>query len=43
MDAAIRSRRSLEGDLRNALAEGQLRLAYQPQVDTGGRMNCMVS
>jgi diguanylate cyclase (GGDEF)-like protein len=38
MDAVIKSRRSLEADLRDALDAGQLRLAYQPQVDGRDRM-----
>jgi diguanylate cyclase (GGDEF)-like protein len=33
MGAQMRDRRQLEHDLRLALARGQLRLAYQPQVD----------
>ena len=33
MDAQAQKRRALEGDLRQALAQGQLHLAYQPQVD----------
>ncbi len=33
MDAQAQTRRALEGDLRGALAQGQLHLAYQPQVD----------
>ena len=33
MDAQAQMRRALEGDLRQALAQGQLHLAYQPQVD----------
>ena len=33
MDAHAQRRRALEGDLRQALALGQLHLAYQPQVD----------
>ncbi len=39
MDAALRTRRLLEADLRHALATpGQLRMAYQPQVDGKGRI-----
>ncbi|WP_260929537.1 EAL domain-containing protein [Novosphingobium sp. 9] len=34
MDIAARARRQLESDLRSALAEGQLYLAYQPLVTT---------
>jgi diguanylate cyclase (GGDEF)-like protein len=33
MDAAVELRRALEADLRAALAEGTLRMAYQPQVN----------
>ncbi|MGZ5864212.1 MAG: bifunctional diguanylate cyclase/phosphodiesterase [Xanthobacteraceae bacterium] len=33
MGAAVRDRRLLEHDLRNALANGELRLVYQPQKD----------
>ena len=33
MDAQAQRRRALEGDLRQALAQGQLHLVYQPQVD----------
>jgi diguanylate cyclase (GGDEF)-like protein len=33
MDSAIKTRRALEADLRTALAEGGLYLAYQPQVN----------
>ncbi|MDE2436616.1 MAG: EAL domain-containing protein [Sphingomonadales bacterium] len=36
MDAALRNRRSLETDLRDALHEGALHMVYQPQVDRGG-------
>ena len=38
MDAAIKMRRALEGDLREALAAGALEMAYQPQVDRKGAM-----
>jgi diguanylate cyclase (GGDEF)-like protein len=38
MDAALRMRRSLEADLRKALAEGALTMAYQPQVDNRGQI-----
>ena len=33
MGAAVRDRRLLEHDLRNAIARGELRLVYQPQKD----------
>ncbi len=36
MDAALRMRRSLELDLRRALAEEALEMVYQPQVDHSG-------
>ncbi len=38
MDSALKTRRSLEADLRRALADGGVHLAYQPQVDATGRM-----
>ncbi len=38
MDAAVKARRSLEADLRTALAQGSLRMAYQPQVNTADGM-----
>jgi diguanylate cyclase (GGDEF)-like protein len=38
MDLALRNRRSLEADLRDALAQNLLRMEYQPQVDIGGRI-----
>jgi diguanylate cyclase (GGDEF)-like protein len=39
MDAAIKSRRAVEADLRDALASDRgLRLVYQPQVDGSGMM-----
>ena len=39
MDAAIQARRVLELELRQALANGQLELFYQPQIDVrGGRV-----
>jgi diguanylate cyclase (GGDEF)-like protein len=38
MDAALRHRRSLEADLRTALTDGSLHMAYQPQVDIDGRV-----
>jgi diguanylate cyclase (GGDEF)-like protein len=36
MDAALRMRRALETDLRKALADGSLAMAYQPQTDEHG-------
>jgi len=41
MDAALRMRRSLESDLRQALAEGGLTMVYQPQVDARGQIEAM--
>jgi len=38
MDAALRIRRQLEMDLREALNEEMLHMVYQPQVDAHGRM-----
>ena len=38
MDAAVKTRRALESDLREALANDQLQMAYQPQVDRNGVM-----
>jgi diguanylate cyclase (GGDEF)-like protein len=38
MDVAIRTRKRLETDLREAIAHKQLRLAYQPQVNTKGHI-----
>ena len=35
MDRQLRDRRRLEGELRSALAGGQLELHYQPQIDFG--------
>ncbi|NBC36164.1 EAL domain-containing protein [Novosphingobium sp. FSY-8] len=35
MDAALRRRRALEGDLRRAMAQGDLHMVYQAQVDEG--------
>ena len=37
MDAAIQARRTMELELRQALAGGQLELFYQPQIDVRGR------
>jgi diguanylate cyclase (GGDEF)-like protein len=37
MDAALRMRRAVEADLREALADGGLEMAYQSQVDAEGR------
>ena len=37
MDAAMRARRNLELDLRQALSGGQLELFFQPQIDVRGR------
>lgn len=36
MDAAVRVRREIETDLRTALADGQLRMVYQPQSNRHG-------
>ncbi|WDF72635.1 putative bifunctional diguanylate cyclase/phosphodiesterase [Novosphingobium sp. KACC 22771] len=41
MDAALRMRRSLETDLRKALAEGNLTMVYQPQIDGRGTIDAM--
>ncbi|HEY2662160.1 MAG TPA: EAL domain-containing protein [Caulobacteraceae bacterium] len=38
MDAAMKTRRALEGDLRDALARGEVRMVYQPQVNGHGVM-----
>ncbi|UAL11536.1 putative bifunctional diguanylate cyclase/phosphodiesterase [Caulobacter segnis] len=38
MDAALKARRGLEADLRAALGDGGVWLAYQPQVDANGRV-----
>jgi len=38
MDAALRARRALESDLRDALASGALEMAYQPQVNSWGEV-----
>jgi diguanylate cyclase (GGDEF)-like protein len=38
MDAALRNRRTLAGDLRDAIDQNQLTMAYQPQVDGRGRL-----
>ena len=41
MDQALQSRRALETDLRKALADGDLRMVYQPQVDLHGRIGAV--
>jgi EAL domain-containing protein (putative c-di-GMP-specific phosphodiesterase class I) len=38
MDAALKARRGLEADLRKALQDGGVWVAYQPQVDATGRV-----
>ena len=38
MDAALRVRRGLETDLRQAMRDGGVWVAYQPQVDAGGKV-----
>lgn len=38
MDAAVKSRRALEADLREALEQGNLTMVYQPQVNRRGVM-----
>nr|WP_295108065.1 EAL domain-containing protein [uncultured Caulobacter sp.] len=38
MDAALKARRGLEADLRQAMDDGGVWLAYQPQVDAVGRV-----
>lgn len=38
MDAATKARRILESDLRDALARGEVQMAYQPQVNSRGVM-----
>ena len=38
MDAALKARRGLEADLRQAMGDGGVWLAYQPQVDAVGRV-----
>ncbi|HJV41449.1 putative bifunctional diguanylate cyclase/phosphodiesterase [Caulobacter sp.] len=38
MDAALKTRRALEEDLRAALRNGEVRLEYQPQVDAADRV-----
>lgn len=39
MDAAVKTRRELETDLREALSREELYLVYQPQVSVNGRMS----
>ncbi|WJS98990.1 putative bifunctional diguanylate cyclase/phosphodiesterase [Novosphingobium humi] len=41
MDAALRMRRSLENDLRKALADGSLTMVYQPQMNGRGAIDAM--
>jgi diguanylate cyclase (GGDEF)-like protein len=41
MDAALRMRRSLESDLRYALAHDGLTMVYQPQMDASGQIGAM--
>jgi diguanylate cyclase (GGDEF)-like protein len=38
MDHALKSRKSLEVELRRALAQGELAMVYQPQVDARGHL-----
>jgi EAL domain-containing protein (putative c-di-GMP-specific phosphodiesterase class I) len=38
MDAKLRERRALEHDLKSAIAEGQLRVHYQPQANMAGEI-----
>jgi diguanylate cyclase (GGDEF)-like protein/PAS domain S-box-containing protein len=38
MDAKLRDRRSMEHDLQTAIAQGQLRVHYQPQADIAGEI-----
>ena len=38
MDAALKARRGLEADLRKALKDGGVWVAYQPQVDAAGKV-----
>ena len=42
MDAAMRSRRGLEADLRAALGAGQFEVFYQPLVQIGGQVGAQV-
>ena len=41
MDEALRSRLSLEADLRSAVQDGSLRMVYQPQVDRSGKITAV--
>ena len=41
MDAAIKTRRAMEVDLREALANGELQMAYQPQVNSRGMVTAV--
>ena len=41
MDAALRMRRNLENDLRQAISEGSLDIVYQPQMDARGTISAM--
>jgi diguanylate cyclase (GGDEF)-like protein len=41
MDDALRARRALESDLREAMSDGSLHMVYQPQVDRGGQVTAV--